>query len=193
MRREDGDPPRVPAQLRVVVVDDNAGVLSVAVKVLKHLDVHVMATTDANEALAWLATHEVAVVVSDYEMPLMNGAELLAQARNEQPAAVRILMTGMQALETAVDAINRGEIFRYIQKPFDPSKLRAVVDEAVARHRELALVAADHEAVAGRDTFYRELERAHPGMTHVARDVAGVYVVPDVCDADARIFLGLAT
>jgi len=155
----------------VVVVDDNAGVLAAAVKVLKHLDVHVMATTDAYEALDWLSTRDVAVVVSDYEMPRMNGAELLSAARRQQPAAVRILMTGMQALETAVDAINRGEIFRYVQKPFDASQMRAIVDEAVTRHREL--------------------EQEHPGITGVTRDGEGVYVVPDVCNSDAVRILGL--
>lgn len=177
----------------VIIVDDNAGVLAAAVKVLKQLDVHVMATTDAYEALDWISTRDIAVVVSDYEMPRMNGAELLSNARRQQPAAVRILMTGMQALETAVDAINRGEIFRYVQKPFDASKMRSVVDDAVSRHRELALVAADHEAVVRREAFYRDLEQDHPGMTNVSRDDEGVYVIPDVCNAEAVQFLGLAT
>lgn len=175
----------------VVVVDDNAGVLAAAVKVLKHLDVDVLATTDAYEALDWLSTRDVAVVVSDYEMPRMNGAELLSAARRQQPAAVRILMTGMQALETAVDAINRGEIFRYVQKPFDASQMRAIVDEAVTRHRELALVAADRDAMLRREQFYRELEQEHPGITGVTRDGDGVYVVPDVCNSDAVRILGL--
>ncbi|CAN5426838.1 hypothetical protein BH11MYX1_BH11MYX1_34410 [soil metagenome] len=176
----------------VIVVDDNAGVLAAAVKVLKQLDVHVMATTDAYEALDWLTTRDVAVVVSDYEMPRMNGAELLANARRQQPAAVRILMTGMQALETAVDAINRGEIFRYVQKPFDASQMRSIVGDAVSRPRELAMVAADREAVVRREALYRELEEEHPGVTHVSKDGEGVYVVPDVCNAEARRFLGLA-
>ncbi|MFT3694232.1 MAG: response regulator [Kofleriaceae bacterium] len=175
----------------VIVVDDNAGVLSAAVKVLKQLPIHVMATTDAYEALDWLNTRNVAVMISDYEMPRMNGAELLSSARRCQPAAVRILMTGMQALETAVDAINRGEIFRYVQKPFDASKMRAIVDEAVSRHRELALVAADRDAMLRREDFYACLEVEHPGITGVTRDDEGVYVIPDVCNADALRELGL--
>jgi DNA-binding NtrC family response regulator len=175
----------------VVVVDDNAGVLAAAVKVLKQLPVHVMSTTDAYEALDWLSTRDVAVVVSDYEMPRMNGAELLSSARRSQPAAVRILMTGMQALETAVDAINRGEIFRYVQKPFDASSLRAIVDEAVTRHRELALVAADRDVLLRREQCYADLEDEHPGITAVDRDASGVYVVPDVCNGDAMRMLAL--
>jgi len=175
----------------VIVVDDNAGVLNAAVKVLKQLPVHVMSTTDAYEALDWLATRDVAVVVSDYEMPRMNGAELLSTARRSQPAAVRILMTGMQALETAVDAINRGEIFRYVQKPFDASSMRGIVDEAVARHRELALVAADRDVMMRRAQYYTDLEDANPGITAVERDGSGVYVIPDVCNADALRMLAM--
>jgi DNA-binding NtrC family response regulator len=177
----------------VIVVDDNAGVLAAAVKVLKHLDVHVMGTTDGTEALEWLRTRDVAVVVSDYEMPRFNGADLLAAARQVQPATVRILMTGMQALETAVDAINRGEISRYVQKPFDATALRAIVKDGVTRHRELALVAADREAVVRREQFYRDLETEHPGLTGVVRDDQGVYVVPDVCNAEAAHALGLGS
>jgi DNA-binding NtrC family response regulator len=177
----------------VIVVDDNAGVLAAAVKVLKHLDVHVMGTTDGAEALEWLRTRDVAVVVSDYEMPRFNGADLLAAARQVQPATVRILMTGMQALETAVDAINRGEISRYVQKPFDATALRAIVKDGVTRHRELALVAADREAVVRREQFYRDLETEHPGVTNVVRDDEGVYVVPDVCNAEAAHALGLGS
>jgi DNA-binding NtrC family response regulator len=121
----------------------------------------------------------------------MNGAELLSSARRCQPAAVRILMTGMQALETAVDAINRGEIFRYVQKPFDASSMRAIVDEAVARHRELALVAADRDVMLRRGQFYADLEDENPGITTVDRDASGVYVVPDVCNSDAMRMLAL--
>ena len=124
-------------------------------------------------------------------MPRINGAELLSSARRSQPAAVRILMTGMQALETAVDAINRGEIFRYVQKPFDASSMRAIVDEAVARHRELALVAADRDVMLRRAQWYADLEDEHPGITAVDRDASGVYVVPDVCNGEALRMLAL--
>jgi len=100
-------------------------------------------------------------------------------------------MTGMQALETAVDAINRGEIFRYVQKPFDASSMRGIVDEAVARHRELALVAADRDVMMRRAQYYTDLEDANPGITAVERDGSGVYVIPDVCNADALRMLAM--
>ena len=181
-------PPEMPT---VVIVDDDASVLACAVRTLKTLPVLVRATSCAYEALDWLATKPVAVLLSDYEMPKMNGVELISAARRSQPSTVRILMTGRQALETAVDAINRGEIFRYVQKPFDASKMRAVVSDAIAKHRELALVAGKADQVQRRDRYLQELELDHPGISSAMRDEGGDYVVPDVCNAEAVRMLGL--
>jgi DNA-binding NtrC family response regulator len=175
----------------VIVIDDDATILSCAVRALKTLPITVRATSCAYEALDWLATRDIAVIVSDYEMPKMNGVELMSAARHSQPKAVRILMTGRQALETAVEAINRGEIFRYVQKPFDATQMRAVVSDAVTRHRELALIADEAKQALRRESFYQELEGEHPGISATLRDEDGDYVVPDVCNALAVRMLGL--
>ena len=180
-----------PEPPTVVVVDDDATILACAVRALKTLPILVRPTRCAYEALDWLAIREVAVIVSDYEMPKMNGVELISAARQSQPSTVRILMTGRQALETAVEAINRGEIFRYVQKPFDATKLRAVVSDAVTRHRELAMLVAEARAAIVRRDRLQELEDEHPGISATLRDDEGDYVVPEVCNAEAVRMLGL--
>lgn len=179
------DPPTV------VVVDDDASILFTASRALRKLPIAVCPTNNGHEALEWLATREVAVIVTDYEMPKMNGVELTEAARRTQPSTVRVLMTGRQALETAVDAINRGEIFRFIQKPFDSEKLRNTVTDAVARNQELVKIAANHDQILRRHRHYEQLEREYPGIRSAMRDEAGRYFVPEVCNADALRLLRL--
>lgn len=175
----------------VVIVDDDAAILFTATRALRKLPIEVCPTNSGHEALEWLAAREVAVIVTDYEMPKMNGVELTEAARRTQPSTVRVLMTGRQALETAVDAINRGEIFRFIQKPFDTAQLRSVVGDAVARNQELVKIAANHDHIVRRHRHYEQLETQYPGIRAAMRDEAGRYVVPEVCNAEALRLLRL--
>jgi signal transduction histidine kinase len=80
------------------------------------------------------------VVVSDFQMPGMNGAEFLAQARLIAPDTVRVLLTGHASLEGAIAAVNQGSIFRFVTKPCPAPDLRRVLDDAVEQAR---LITAD--------------------------------------------------
>lgn len=88
--------------------------------------------------------HEIAVVISDQRMPGRNGVDLLKKVRTQYPAMVRLLTTAYSDLNDAIEAINRGEIYRYIQKPWHVESLRAEVAGAVdyfllRRERDLLL------------------------------------------------------
>jgi len=78
-----------------------------------------------------------AVVVSDMRMPVTDGATFLKQVMQLYPETTRILLTGEPGREAAVDAINKGQIFRFLTKPCAPDQLRAAVDAAVTQHRVL--------------------------------------------------------
>jgi len=162
----------------VVCVDDDVTLLAGVVRVLRNQGYELMATADPIQALDWIGTKDIAVVVSDYEMPVMNGVELAAASRLVRPETVRVLMTGRQALDTAVAGINQGEVFRYIQKPFEPMVLRHIVREAVDRHHDLMANASNRAQAKRRHQMATELEAEYPGVTHIVRDVDGAYVVP---------------
>ena len=175
----------------VIIVDDDEGVVAAAARTLRPSQLTVLATTEIDQVLEWLRTRDIAVLVTDFQMPRMNGLELISIARQDQPSTVRILMTGQNALETAIEAINRGEIFRYVPKPFDGAKFRAVVTDALGRHRELR----DRARRARRGRPPRALLRerrdfTHPGICAVERDDDGCYIVPEVCNAVATRLLG---
>jgi DNA-binding NtrC family response regulator len=140
----------------------------------------------ARQALGWIAGEPVAVLVSDYEMPEMTGAQLAGQAKRLRPETVRILLTGKRTFETALDGINQGEIFRFIAKPFEPDELRTAVTEAIARHGELLALSGDRRRRERRAALRNALEHAYPGITAVKRDRDGCYVIADDPIALAR-------
>jgi DNA-binding NtrC family response regulator len=168
------DRPGIPL---VVCVDDDAEVLAVVVRCAKMEPVEVRSTQDPHQALTWVATEDVAVLISDYEMPQMSGADLLEAARKVRPSTVRVLVTGRKTLDTAVEGINRGEVYRYVSKPFEADRVRAVVREAVAKHLEHVEDGKDRELAQRRAQLLAELENEFPGITRVERDRDGTYVL----------------
>lgn len=76
-------------------------------------------------------------VVSDMQMPGMNGAAFLAEVRKRQPDVSRLLLTGHANIDAAIAAVNRGQIFRFLTKPCPPDELMAALRDAVAQHRLL--------------------------------------------------------
>jgi signal transduction histidine kinase len=91
----------------------------------------VVCVESGEEALGAMGREEIAVLVSDQRMPGMTGVELLETTAREYPDVVRILLTGYSDLDAATDAINRGQVARYVRKPWRPEELRAVIRDAV--------------------------------------------------------------
>lgn len=99
------------------------------------------------EALEMLAQQgPFAVVVSDMRMPGMNGIELLARVRERSPDTVRIMLTGYADLQTTIDAVNAGNIFRFLSKPCTHEVMGKAVRDGLAQHR---IVTAERELLEG--------------------------------------------
>ena len=162
----------------VVCVDDDEAMLSTVVRCLRREQLDVRATLSASDALAQIAQYDVAVLVSDYDMPEMTGAQLAGAARRVRPETVRILLTGKRTLETAIDGINQGEIFRFLSKPFENEQLRAAVLGAVARHHELVALSGDRERRERRDALRAALEGEFPGISQVTRPTGAPHELP---------------
>jgi DNA-binding NtrC family response regulator len=163
----------------IVCVDDDENMLTAVARCLRREAFEVRSTLSASEALGWIAADEVAVLVSDYEMPEMTGAQLAGHARRVRPETVRILLTGMRSLETAIDGINQGEIFRFLNKPFDNDQLRAAVNAGVTRNRELLAMSGDRQRRERREALRKALESEYPGISQVERQADRPYLVPE--------------
>jgi len=117
----------------ILVVDDEADVLR-SVKDLLRLDYKVLTTTRAVEAIEILKNEEVHVVMTDQRMPEMTGVEFLHRLRGAHPDAIRLLFTGYADIHAVIDAINQGNVFRYITKPWDPEELQSIIKQACERY-----------------------------------------------------------
>ncbi len=129
---------RKPARKTTILcVDDEPGVLSGLTRVLSR-EFDVLSATSAAAALETLAQREdIAVVMSDMRMPGRNGADLLSEVKVRWPNVVRLLLTGHADLQSAMAAVNEGEVFRFLTKPCTREALAKALRDAVRQH-ELA-------------------------------------------------------
>lgn len=121
----------------VLFVDDNAEFLK-SIRRLLGKEYDISTCTSAKEALALLQEQgPFAVVVSDLMMPEMGGIEFLTRVKEASPDSIRILFTGYASLETALDAVNEGYVFRILKKPCPDKDIKRAVDAGLEQHRLL--------------------------------------------------------
>jgi putative nucleotidyltransferase with HDIG domain len=114
----------------VLFVDDEVNILRAVQRLLRNEPCRVLTASRGAEALELLAGEPAQVVVSDQRMPEMNGVELLLAIRDRHPDAVRMMLTGYTEMNVAVEAINHGEIYRLITKPWNDEELKATLRQA---------------------------------------------------------------
>jgi DNA-binding NtrC family response regulator len=161
----------------ILAVDDDPDILTALRRALSPLGVPVILTEDPTEVLAILGEQPIALLISDIDMPQMTGLELMAQVRMAHPNVVRMLLTGRTSFESAMTAINQGEVHRYLNKPFEPAELRKLVQEALVRSADLARVSRAGLQAEKQRRLIEQLELEHPGLTKFVRDGDGAYLI----------------
>jgi len=118
----------------VLIVDDEDMVItSLRAYLQLETDYQVEGITDPEEAARFLEDRQVDVVISDYLMPKMNGIQLLARAKQLQPEATRVLLTGHADKQSAIQAINDVGLYQYLEKPWENAQLLLVVQNGMER------------------------------------------------------------
>ena len=117
---------------RILVVDDDALILQALTRILQAEGYQVICHGDPVRALQ---ERDFTVVITDFMMPQMNGVELLAQIRKHTPDAVRVLLTAAGDFKVASEAVNRGEVYRLLAKPWSIADLTSCVRQAVEHFR----------------------------------------------------------
>ena len=125
-----------PAAL--LLVDDETSILSSLRRLLRPSGYRVFTAESGAGGLDILAREEIDLVISDMRMPEMDGARFLEQVRNRWPQVTRLLLTGYADVTSTIAAINRGEISRYIAKPWDDNELLLTIRDALDRSRLIA-------------------------------------------------------
>src|SRR5262245_6680588 len=125
----------MPSKPIVLCVDDDPSVVKALQRVLRN-DYDVRTAVSGREGLDLLAAEtNVAVVVSDMQMPHMDGAAFLAEARKVSPDTVRILLTGSDDVKDAARTVSSGRLFLFLRKPCPAEDLVAAVASAAEMHK----------------------------------------------------------
>ncbi len=126
-------------KFNILIVDDEEEVLRALKRTLeraKEFDANISLASDAEEAKDKLSGNDYDLVLSDYNMPKMNGVQLLQWVKDEFPDIVRIIITGYSDLETARDAINQANVHNYIEKPWDNKALTDTIHQTIVRKKQ---------------------------------------------------------
>jgi len=118
----DAQPGRV---WRILCVDDEPNIVAALKRLFRGSGYQVSTATSAEDALVQLEQSPVDLVFSDMRMPGMDGAQLLEQIRNRWPATMRVMLTGYADISSTIAAINSGQVYRYITKPWDDNEVLA--------------------------------------------------------------------
>jgi len=160
--------PKAGAKRTVLCVDDEPAILSALKRALRAPDITVITATSGAQALELMAELPVDLVISDMRMPGMDGAQLLERACREWPDVVRILLTGHSDTAATIQAVNRGRIFRYLQKPWDEHELVESVREGLELRqrmndeaRLLSMGAAQERQLRQLNEELRQLQEQH--------------------------------
>jgi putative nucleotidyltransferase with HDIG domain len=131
----------------ILIVDDDKLILTFTADVLQKVGSHPIVTSSPLEALEIVSRQPIAVVVSDHFMPEMNGNELLTRIKELSPSTTRIMMTSATDLNIALTAINSGEVFRFLPKPWKVGEMVKAVKDGLRRYRMLEAVRNDDDFI----------------------------------------------
>ena len=138
LREERGLPPpstESGPQRTLLLLDDEPGILAALNRLFRADGYRVLSADTAAQAFDLLAMHPVQVVISDQRMPGMNGTEFLSRVKDLYPGTIRIILSGYTELDSVLNAINRGEVYRFYTKPWDDQALRDNIREAFQYHQ----------------------------------------------------------
>tara|TARA_Y100000385_G_scaffold290711_1_gene365013 strand:- start:1619 stop:2155 length:537 start_codon:yes stop_codon:yes gene_type:complete len=135
--------------INVLYLDDELHNLT-AFRAAFRRDFHVHVTTEPTEAVRILREQPIEVIISDQKMPTLSGVEFFELIMPDFPDPIRMLLTGHADIDAVIDAINKGQIYKYIAKPWNESELRAMVNEASMLFHERKAVSDQGEVLLHR-------------------------------------------
>jgi DNA-binding NtrC family response regulator len=168
---------------KVLVVDDDDAIIPLLEVTIRAAGYDVKATTRPADALDLIEREAIDILVSDVDMPGLDGLELVSRVKTKFPWVVRILLTANGTVDVAMAAINRGEVFRFITKPWSRQDFMDTLDAASGRSDELRAQNSASHASARREAKLKELEMRFPGIT--VREGDGSFHLLDVAKLDA--------
>lgn len=141
----------------ILYIDDEENNLR-SFKAAFRRDYDIFTALSAEEARAYMSgDNNIKVIISDQRMPKMTGVAFFAQIKETNPEPIRMLLTGYTDIDAVVDAINKGEVYRYLTKPWDPGFMKSMIDQAIELfdlRRQNKILIEELKRVNGQLEFY---------------------------------------
>ena len=134
----------MPKEIQVLFLDDEESIIDGVKRLFIREPYEIFATTKVADARAALAKYKIKVVVSDYRMPDISGTQFLQEVKEHYPDTVKVLFTGYTDFSAAEEAINVGEVYRFISKPWKTTELLSTIRQCI-EHYDLLLKARTKE------------------------------------------------
>ncbi len=160
----------------ILIVDDDKNLLQSLKRALRKEGYILYFATGVRQALEKIRTINIDMVISDYQMPGINGLRFLQGLKDSSPEILTIMMTGVEDVKVAARAINEAGVYKFIIKPWSNEDLRITIRRAVEslsiiRERDLLL-----RKIKSRDAALQKLEKEYPGISNVVRDEEGCII-----------------
>ncbi|TWI58671.1 response regulator receiver domain-containing protein [Pseudomonas duriflava] len=170
--------------IKIQLVDDEPYILNALQRALHRYAWEVHAFKNINAAINALSEHEYAVILSDYQMPDLDGITYLQLAKQKQPQALRMVLSAYGDRHSMMQAINKAEVYRFLSKPWEDYEIEAALRSAVdlyelrmENQRLLAHIRTQQTALTRQQQELQRLEAAYPGITQVKRDAEGAVLI----------------
>ncbi|MEW6378448.1 MAG: response regulator [bacterium] len=166
----------------ILLVDDDPMVLKSLKRALAEEKYVIFTAPNAIEGLEIIDRQKIHLVISDERMPGLYGSEFLKLVRERHPFTIRVMLTGQASLEAAIRAINEGEIFRFLTKPWNSLELMVTIHQALERFDLEAKNRYLLKKVNQQAATIRMLEEQCPGITKIKTDADGAIIASDMFD-----------
>lgn len=168
------------AKHSILIVDDEASILNSITRLLRSPEREIHTAGGAPEALERLKTlHGVDLVISDNKLPDISGIDFLIKVKQLYPETIRILITGYPDLESVIRAINSGQVYRFITKPWENEELQLIIKQAldycdVLRDNRALIKIAKEQA----ETL-TAMQKKYPQIPKSDFDKTGIYIIDE--------------
>ena len=169
----------------LLLIDDDQDMLNFLIQKLENEDYNIISTTSPSEALDYISTKNIDVIITDEQMPEMTGTELMTRAKVIAPNTIRIVLTENATLESAVEAINSGGVYRYLMKPVNIIDLALTLRQAI-QQRTLVNETRKLISVSQKQSNYiRDLETDYPGISGFQTNKEGAVLIEEPTETDS--------
>lgn len=164
----------------ILIVDDEKNILNSLTRILSCDNLEVLTAETATAGLEKLKSMQGAdLIISDNRLPDFTGIDFFVKVRQLYPDSIRILITGYPDLESAIQAINKGQVYRYIPKPWDSGELKIIVTQALEYYDMLRDNRALLQIAKQQAEWLNMLKKKYPQVSEHELDRSSIYIIDE--------------